>query len=84
MGRVAALGCALCRRLGYEDTPAQVHHIRTGVAKGKRASDYLTIPLCPEHHTGSGGFHGKRTAFKLAQCGELDLLGDVICALMNE
>ncbi len=57
MGRVAALGCAICRRLGYGETPAQVHHQRTGIGKGQRASNYQTVPLCPEHHTGSTGFH---------------------------
>lgn len=58
MGRVAELGCALCRRLGYGQTPACVHHIRTGVGMGKRASDFDTIPLCPEHHQGNDGIHG--------------------------
>lgn len=58
MGQVAALGCALCRRLGYGQTPAVVHHIRTGIGMGKRASDFDTIPLCPEHHAGMTGIHG--------------------------
>lgn len=64
MGRVAALGCAICRRLGYGETPAQVHHQRTGIGKGQRASSYQTVPLCPEHHTGNTGFHtlGRRFA----------------------
>jgi len=64
MGRVAALGCAICRRLGYGETPAQVHHQRTGIGKGQRASNYQTVPLCPEHHTGNTGFHtlGRRFA----------------------
>lgn len=57
MGRVAALGCAICRRLGYGETPAQVHHQRTGIGKGQRASNYQAVPLCPEHHTGKTGFH---------------------------
>ena len=26
MGRVAELGCAVCRMLGYGPTPAEVHH----------------------------------------------------------
>lgn len=58
MGKVAALGCILCRRLGYGQTPALVHHIRTGIGMGKRASDFDTIPLCPEHHQGMTGIHG--------------------------
>lgn len=58
MGKVAALGCILCRRLGYGWTQATVHHIRTGIGMGKRASDFDTIPLCPEHHQGMTGIHG--------------------------
>lgn len=50
MGRIAKLGCVACRLLCLGDTPAQVHHIREGRI-GR--NDMLTIPLCPEHHTGS-------------------------------
>lgn len=67
MGKVAALGCCICRRLGYGPTPAQVHHRRTGTGAGRRASDRDTIPLCPEHHTGLAGIHGMgRRAFEAA------------------
>lgn len=61
MGAVASLGCILCRHLGYPGTPAQVHHPRLaefGAAAGRRASDFFTIPLCPEHHQGKHGVHG--------------------------
>lgn len=51
-------GCALCRLNGYEGTPAEVHHVRTGVGVGRRSSHWRTIPLCPEHHRGASGFHG--------------------------
>jgi len=76
MGRVAELGCILCRHLGYGETPAQVHHIREEQGAGQRADDFLTIPLCPEHHTGATGIHGLRArrfemTYKLS---ELDLL----------
>ena len=50
MGRVAALGCIVCDLKGYPETPAQVHHIREGrIAR----NDFLTIPLCEGHHTGT-------------------------------
>ncbi len=50
MGRVASLCCVLCRfRFGITDSPALVHHVRTGTGK-MRASHYDTIPLCPRHH----------------------------------
>lgn len=50
MGRVAGLCCVLCRwHLRIHDSPALVHHVRTGTGK-MRASHYDTIPLCPRHH----------------------------------
>lgn len=55
LGAVAALGCAVCRRLGYGPTPAIVHHQRTGMG-AMRASHFRTVPLCPPHHQHSG--HG--------------------------
>lgn len=62
---VARLGCAICRRLGYDDTPSEVHHQRTGVGAGRRSPDNLVIPLCPEHHRGNTGIHGMgRKAFE--------------------
>ena len=36
MGRVASLGCYLCRQLGYGETPAQVHHVREGQGMAQR------------------------------------------------
>lgn len=54
---VAGLGCAVCRRLRYGESPAIVHHQRTGMGK-MRASHFLTVPLCPPHHQSSGlGIH---------------------------
>ena len=55
MARVARLGCILCSSvLGYEDSPAELHHIRRA---GVRATSPI-IPLCPEHHRGNNGIHG--------------------------
>lgn len=70
------MGCALCSILDMEHTPAEVHHIRDGQGAAQRASDWLTVPLCPEHHRGSSGLHGLGvkgfyTRYKLQ---ELDLL----------
>lgn len=80
MGRVAALGCVLCRHLGFEPSPAHVHHIREGQGMSQRASNYLTVPLCPEHHQGATGVHGLGTkAFeRLYKLTELDLLAMTI------
>jgi len=78
MNSVAELGCGMCRRMGYPETPAQLHHPREGVGKGQRASDWLVIPLCPEHHTGSRGWHGTRNDFKLHNTNEWDILADTL------
>ena len=61
MSRVAELGCAVCRRMGYQGTPAELHHPRRGTAAGRRSSHMDVIPLCPEHHRGSTGLHGLGT-----------------------
>lgn len=61
LSRVAELGCAVCRRMGYEGTPAEIHHPRGGVGMGRRAPNSAAIPLCPEHHRGNTGVHGLGT-----------------------
>lgn len=53
MDRVARLGCILCRRNGYHDTPAELHHPRTGIGASRRAAHADVIPLCPYHHRSS-------------------------------
>lgn len=74
MGRVAALGCIVC------GNPAQVHHIREGHGISQRASHYLTIPLCPEHHTNDPfSIHGaQQREFKNIHGDELHLLAQTI------
>jgi hypothetical protein len=77
MGAVAALGCVICRRFldaGY--VQAEVHHIGDSSEK----SDYLTIPLCPEHHRGATGFHGmgERAFNRTYKTSEIELLGMTI------
>jgi hypothetical protein len=60
-GKVARLGCILCWHLGYEGTPAELHHIR----RAGRRDTAPVIPLCPEHHRGNTGIHGLgRKAFE--------------------
>lgn len=81
MGRVAELGCSLCQVIGYGPTPAEVHHLREGVGMAQRNSDFLTIPLCPEHHRGANGVHGDRSALKNARQDEMSLLAWTIEAL---
>ena len=82
MARVAELGCIACTLLGYGQTPAQVHHIREGQGMAQRAGNFLVVPLCLEHHTGSGGVHGDRSILRQLNCTELDLLDETLARLM--
>jgi hypothetical protein len=78
MGRVAEVGCVACSMLELGETPAQVHHIREGrIAR----NDYLTIPLCPMHHTGPvmSVHKDKETLLRaIGVFSEFDLLAEVL------
>jgi len=78
MGRVAELGCAICRRMGYPGTPAELHHRRGGQGLSNRSSNWEVIPLCPRHHRGADGVHGLGTRGFAKHWGfdEADLLAD--------
>jgi hypothetical protein len=80
MGKVARIGCILCKHLGYDGTPAEVHHIREGQGMSQRASNFLVVPLCPEHHRGNSGVHGlgERGFYTRYKLSELDLLAMTI------
>ena len=83
LASVAALGCIVCSHAyGNYGTPAEVHHARARHGWG-RTSHLMTIPLCPEHHTGQTGIHGLgRKAFERTyKLTELDLLAMTIEAL---
>jgi hypothetical protein len=56
LSRVAELGCRVCiKHLGVE-SPAEVHHQRSGMGR-MRAPYTRTMGLCPTHHRGSEGIH---------------------------
>ena len=86
MNKVAELGCILCRHLDYGQTPAELHHPRDAAGGAQRASDWLVIPLCPEHHRGNSGLHGLGTKgfYTRYKMGEWDLLALTIQALAEE
>lgn len=78
MGRVAALGCIACRRLCLGESPSQVHHIREGrLAR----NDWITIPLCLEHHVGTTASVHMAKPKLMRQLGiesEFDLLAETL------
>lgn len=81
MGKVAALGCIVCRNAGNLDVPAEVHHIKEECGAGQRQSPFLTIPLCTEHHRNGGkgvSYHAGFREFERLYGTELDLLAQTI------
>ena len=79
LSKVAGLGCVVCLRMGYDDTPAEIHHKRAGQGLSNRSGHEMAIPLCPEHHRGATGLHGLGTKGFVKHWGfnETDLLEDV-------
>lgn len=73
MAKVAQLSCCTCGDYGV-----QVHHIREGKGMSQRSDDFLTIPLCPDCHTGPRGIHGDKTMLRIKKATELDLLADTL------
>lgn len=76
LSRIAQLPCACCGVTGVH-----VHHIREGQGMSQRASDFLTIPLCPDCHQGPQGVHGDRTLMRVYKLSELDMLANTIMRL---
>ena len=86
LNRVAGLGCIVCRNLGHGETPAHVHHVRTGIGMSQRASNYETIPLCPQHHQHGGigvAIHADQKTWESNFGTELELLEQVKMELSN-
>lgn len=76
---VRDLGCVLCQHLGFPPSPAEAHHVFDTSSR----SDWLTIPLCAEHHRGGTGFHGigERAWNRMHKVSEAKLLAMTIRGL---
>jgi hypothetical protein len=86
MSRVASLGCVLCAHLDLGETACELHHVREGQGMSQRASNFLVVGLCPEHHRGASGLHGLgtrgfHTRYRLD---EIDLLAMTIERLSKQ
>lgn len=79
---VASFGCIACKLLGHGETPAMLHHVREGQGMAQRASDWLVVPLCHEHHQGKNGIHGHGFE-SLNKMTEMDLLSATIEEVMK-
>ena len=81
LARVAALGCIVCKNNGFEDSPANAHHINCKTM-GRKASDYETIGLCPTHHQYGGhgevAVHESLADFEARYGTERELLAQVL------
>lgn len=80
-GIIARLPCVLCRRLGFtQGSRTTVHHIREGQGAAQRASHWLVVALCDDHHQGNLGIHGlgARGFERMYRLNELDLLADTV------
>jgi len=70
-------GCVLCEFLGFGQSPAEVHHQRTGTGAARRASHRQVVALCPRHHRiGPVAFHvmGRKAFERLHGITELALV----------
>ena len=57
LSKLADLGCIICKKMGFPNSPAEIHHINEGRI-GKRANFRMCIPLCPKHHrNGEESYH---------------------------
>ncbi len=75
MATVAGLGCIACHNMGIPDSPAEIHHIRSGMGMGQRNSHWDVIPLCFHHHSAQGedGFHKHPKTFQARHGTETEL-----------
>ena len=49
----------------------------------QRASNFVTIPLCPDCHTGPYGVHGDKSRMRARKLDEMSMLADTIERLMK-
>jgi hypothetical protein len=73
MSKVAALGCVACYLMGEAGTPAELHHPRSGVGRGQKASHFDVLPLCPAHHRGT--YHPAVPSIHLSKQAFIDRFG---------
>ena len=75
--RLSAFGCAVCHRMGFGKSMAEIHHIRSAAGLAQRSHWSLAIPLCPLHHrTGSYGiaYHAGRKEWEKRYGTEAEIL----------
>lgn len=87
LSRVAGLGCIVCKNLGHEDSPAEIHHCSKGTGLSVRADNFHVIPLCHLHHRAGGhgvAVHAGRQTWENNFGTESELLVQVLYELGGE
>ena len=80
LSAVAGLGCLICLKMGYPDSPAEIHHIRTIQGERVIRNHAYVLPLCPTHHRLGGwgiAFHAGSREWQRIHGTEEMLLGEV-------
>lgn len=80
LSKVAEIGCIVCLNENHGQSPAEIHHVRTGKGMGQRATNYEVIPLCPLHHRSGGygvAFHAGSKVWQERYGSEESLLNQV-------
>ena len=79
MSIVAGLGCLICNKMGFPDSPAELHHIKDKTGMGRKASNFEVIPLCPRHHRhGVAAYHYRPTSFTKKLGTQKELLNETL------
>lgn len=79
MARVAQLCCVICHR-----KPVEVHHVFHGRYSQRRASDFETIPLCPQHHReGPDAIHQDKAGWRDRYGADFEFLA-VVADMLNK
>jgi len=79
MNKIADLGCIICRKMGFPNSPAELHHIKDKTGMGRKASNFEVIPLCPRHHRqGKDSYHYSPKEFTKKWGTQKELLTEVL------
>ena len=69
---IKKMPCAVCDSLG----PSEAH-------EPEQSLWFISIPLCPECHRGSHGWHGDRQRWKLRKVTELAAINKTLEAILS-
>ena len=84
LSKLANLGCIICKKMGFPNSPAEIHHINEGRI-GKRANFRMCLPLCPNHHrNGIESYHYSPKRFSAKWGSQKDLLTETLTQVKVE